>query len=192
MGTLSSFLAYRTNPADSPNIICIDWESLSRPIVYKVCPNYVPGRSYRGPAQYAIQIGQLLGPSLVENILVRGLGQQPNFIHAIGHSLGSHLVGNMARYFANSYGTRISRVTGLDPAMPYFRNWPYGMENKIDRNDAEFVDIIHSNSGDINHGCLSFPEALGDVDFYPNGGEHQPMCLEEGKMGLCDIVNKGK
>ena len=41
------------------------------------------------------------------------------------------------------------------------------------RDDAEFVDIIHTNSGNLWEGCLSFAKNLGHVDFYPAGGSHQ-------------------
>ena len=41
------------------------------------------------------------------------------------------------------------------------------------RGDAEFVDIIHTNSGNLWEGCLSFAKNLGHVDFYPAGGSHQ-------------------
>ena len=41
------------------------------------------------------------------------------------------------------------------------------------RGDADFVDIIHTNSGNLWEGCLSFAKNLGHVDFYPAGGSHQ-------------------
>ena len=41
------------------------------------------------------------------------------------------------------------------------------------RDDADFVDIIHTNSGNLWEGCLSFAKNLGHVDFYPAGGSHQ-------------------
>ena len=44
--------------------------------------------------------------------------------------------------------------------------------------DAEFVDVIHTNSGEIWNGALSLPEPVGQVDFYPNGGSHQAGCTE--------------
>jgi len=39
-----------------------------------------------------------------------------------------------------------------------------------------FVDIIHTNSGNLWDGCLSIPQPLGHIDFYPAGGSHQPGC----------------
>ena len=82
--------------------------------------------------------------------------------------------------------------TGLDPAKPWFDL--AGADARILITDADLVDIIHTNSGNMwdvssKHwlvlahfwfllpnalnitlqGALSFPEALGHVDFYPNG-----------------------
>jgi pancreatic triacylglycerol lipase len=40
---------------------------------------------------------------------------------------------------------KIGRITALDPARPWFdgENRPL----RINKNDAEFVDVIHTNSG---------------------------------------------
>ncbi|GFR28891.1 hypothetical protein TNCT_542861, partial [Trichonephila clavata] len=37
----------------------------------------------------------------------------------------------------------LGRITGLDPAGPYFRNVANNV--KLDTSDATFVDVIHSN-----------------------------------------------
>ena len=53
------------------------------------------------------------------------------------------------------------------------------MENtdrRLDTSDAEFVDVIHTNSGTLIDGSLSFPQAIGHVDFFANGGHSQPGC----------------
>ncbi|XP_013791219.1 inactive pancreatic lipase-related protein 1-like [Limulus polyphemus] len=44
---------------------------------------------------------------------------------------------------------------------------------RLDRGDADFVDVIHTDSivG------LGTTEAIGHIDFYPNGGDHQPGCV---------------
>lgn len=60
-------------------------------------------------------------------------------------------------------------LVGLDPALPFFATLNDGW--KLDADDAEFVDIIHSNSG--IYGKI---EATGHVDFYMNGGTFQPAC----------------
>ena len=46
---------------------------------------------------------------------------------------------------------------------------------KLSKNDANFVDIIHSNSGAFPQ-AASLWDPLGHQDFYPNGGYDQPGC----------------
>ncbi|XP_063873390.1 pancreatic lipase-related protein 3-like [Scylla paramamosain] len=56
----------------------------------------------------------------------------------------------------------------MDPAGPFFYN--VTEEHRLDPSDAEFVQVIHT---DI---CLGMGKQMGHVDFYPNGGKHQPAC----------------
>lgn len=44
-------------------------------------------------------------------------------------------------------------------------------EDRLDINDAYYVDVIHTN-GDKN-GIL---RSMGNIDFFPNGGKSQPNC----------------
>lgn len=60
-------------------------------------------------------------------------------------------------------------VLFLDPAMPLFVTTD--VDNKLDASDAEFVDVLHTNS--LVQGKV---ERCGHVDFYLNGGIIQPGC----------------
>jgi hypothetical protein len=62
----------------------------------------------------------------------------------------------------------------LDPAGPFFSL--NDTETRLDTTDADFVDVIHTDSGSLTDGQLTFIEAIGHVDFYPNGGIDQPGC----------------
>lgn len=42
-------------------------------------------------------------------------------------------------------GTRVARITGLDPAGPCFSN--IDTAARLDSSDAEYVDVIHTNGG---------------------------------------------
>lgn len=54
--------------------------------------------------------------------------------------------------------------------------------DRLSKNDAQFVDVMHTNSGGLlSARGLSFPDPLGHVDFYPNGGNAQPGCELIGK-----------
>lgn len=45
------------------------------------------------------------------------------------------------------------------------------LDEVLDSTDAKFVDVIHTNG---RHLGMILP--AGHVDYYPNGGEHQPGC----------------
>jgi len=146
------------------NIICVDWDKLA------TIENYL------GAAINSNTVGDFVGEKLVAEIFIATFGQMHSQIHAIGHSLGAHLVGHIGRSVHKVTGEKIGRVTGLDPAKPYFDL--VTEERRMLPTDAEFVDVIHTNSGDLLHGAVSLPESVGQVDFYPNGGTHQAGCTE--------------
>lgn len=90
-------------------------------------------------------------------------------VHAIGFSLGAHVVSFTSNYLEKTVGMKLKRITGLDPALPFFAT--NDVDWKLDQNDADFVDVIHTNAG--IYGKI---EQCGDVDFYVNGGQNQPGC----------------
>merc|ERR1712135_246389 len=75
----------------------------------------------------------------------------------------------------------IGRVTGLDPAEPYFEE--YHTDARLDPSDATFVDVIHTDVASILALGFGSKEAMGHVDYYPNNGTNQPGC----DIGITDI-----
>ncbi|XP_068111582.1 pancreatic lipase-related protein 2-like isoform X2 [Hyperolius riggenbachi] len=98
-------------------------------------------------------------------------------VHLIGHSLGAQVAAETGRRLNG-----IGRITGLDPAGPYFSRTP--PEVCLDPTDALFVDAIHTDGisiGPLGFGGFGVDHAVGDADFFPNGGKHQPGC---GKISI--------
>ncbi|XP_067133584.1 pancreatic lipase-related protein 2-like [Centruroides vittatus] len=89
--------------------------------------------------------------------------------HLICHSLGAHVCGYAGKRLSN-----LGRITGLDPAGPYFRN--VSSKVRLDASDATFVDIIHTNAAESILKGLGTNEVIGDFDFFPNGGQNNPGC----------------
>ncbi|CAL1268600.1 unnamed protein product, partial [Larinioides sclopetarius] len=115
--------------------------------------------------QQSVADTRLIGVQLANVItfLKEKLGVDLKKVHVIGHSLGAHTAG-----YAGELVRGIGRITGLDPAGPYFRNVPRNVQ--LDSTDALFVDVIHSNpSPNILLG-LGTTEDGGHIDFWPNGG----------------------
>jgi len=150
------------------NFIAVDWEKLAS------APNYLRAADSTSP------VGELTGQLI--NFLVKQ-GSQLSQFHVIGFSLGAHVAGKTG---ATVDGV-LPRVTGLDPAYP-----DYSMGNtkdRLDRSDAEFVDVIHTNSGSLFTAALSFPQAIGHADFFVNGGHSQPGCGFITSGDISDLIH---
>lgn len=95
-------------------------------------------------------------------------------VHMIGHSLGSHLSGYAGYTLQKEFNLQLGRITALDPAEPLFTDTDPIV--RLDRNDAKFVDVVHTDTLPLTRGGLGMPDAIGHVDFYPNGGHTNPGC----------------
>ncbi|XP_073961377.1 lipase member H-A-like [Choristoneura fumiferana] len=70
------------------------------------------------------------------------------------------------------FNDTVHRITGLDPARPLFELPPMLDDCRLSRDDAGFVDIIHTCAG-----VYGYMDSHGQADFYPNGAKPpQPGC----------------
>ncbi|XP_029045226.1 uncharacterized protein LOC114877165 [Osmia bicornis bicornis] len=145
------------------NIVCVDWGPGS------AVPNYV-----RAAANT-----RLVGRQLAK--LIRSMNVPLEKVHLIGFSLGAHVAG-----FAGAELGNVSRITGLDPAGPLFESQDPRV--RLDKTDANFVDVIHSNGEQLLLGGLGSWQPMGDVDFYPNGGRMQTGCSNLFLGAVSDII----
>lgn len=105
-------------------------------------------------------------------------GAKRETFHLIGHSLGAHIAGYAGERLQDG-SRKLDRITGLDPAGPYFENTH--PEVRLDPTDARFVDAIHTDGDSLLsiaklEGGFGLMQPVGHVDFYPNGGKKQPNC----------------
>ncbi|RXG54816.1 Pancreatic triacylglycerol lipase [Armadillidium vulgare] len=149
------------------NVISVDW-----PAGYRwFLPSYL---SAVGKVPY---VGN--DTALLIEMLMKYKGLLLPDIHSIGHSLGAHIAGFSAKPFLG----RVGKISGLDPAGPYFRE--LNSSKRLDKTDAFYVDVIHTNACNDSlywMDCFGLNENIGHSDFYPNGGEHQPACLKKQKV----------
>lgn len=105
-------------------------------------------------------------------------------VHVIGHSLGSHISGYTGYTLQKDFGLKLGRITGMDPAEPFFKDTDPLV--RLDQSDAKYVDIIHSDAKSFVRGGLGMQQAIGHVDFYPNGGFDNPGCGQ----GMSDYIEQ--
>ncbi len=111
------------------------------------------------------------------NELKLNIGLDPaTNVYLVGHSLGAQTSSVAGRWGQKTFGWKVGRITGLDPAGPFF----YLFGNFLQAGDAAFVDIIHTSAfrveADAGLGRLGYPTPTADLDFFPNGGTDQPNC----------------
>ena len=88
----------------------------------------------------------------------------------IGHSLGAQTCGFFGKSFFKITGTKLASIVGLDPAGPIFEEFDqYEKTQKLYRDDADFVQVIHTDTNKYGH-----TEPMGHVDYYLNDGAIQP------------------
>ncbi|OXA44690.1 pancreatic lipase-related protein 2 [Folsomia candida] len=146
------------------NFIIVDWRTLAGK----------PGFPLDIPIQYVLAINNIktAGKRVANFIAWLTYNNYLNLdrVHIIGHSIGAHLSGRVGTEIQLIMGGRkITRITGLDPAGPLF--YPKHQDLNIDKNDAYFVDVYHTNAGFFGDDTLD-----GHVDFSLNRGDLQPGC----------------
>lgn len=149
------------------NVITVDWRK---------------GADF--PYAQAASNCQIAGAEIAKliKILVSKNGANIDDFHLIGHSLGSHVAGYAGERLEN-----LGRITGLDPAGPLFE-FTHPLV-RLDKSDAKFVDVIHTDGENILKLGLGLLEPAGHVDFYPNGGVDQPSCPASSYKLLTAIFN---
>ncbi|XP_019628277.1 PREDICTED: pancreatic triacylglycerol lipase-like isoform X2 [Branchiostoma belcheri] len=151
--------------AEDCNVFGVDWGS---------------GGGSMLPYTQATANTQLVGATIAQfiNLLMQETGASLNSFHLVGHSLGSHIMG-----YAGERLPGVGRITGLDPAEPYFQGTDPIV--RLDPTDAQLVDVIHSDGGFFFTSLgLGMYDPVGHLDFYPNGGIEMPGC----DQGLFDFI----
>ncbi|KAK8389868.1 hypothetical protein O3P69_012802 [Scylla paramamosain] len=141
-------------------VITVDWSKAAPPTYAQAVAN--------------IRLVGVMVGHVVSRLVDMGVSEKA--IHLIGHSLGAHLMAYAAAHFTVTRGLQVGRLTGLDPAGPYFAST--APEVRLDPSDAAFVDVIHTDTPtrpwELDR--LGAAEAMGHLDFYPNGGRQQAGC----------------
>jgi len=167
-------MAHAYHDADSSlNVISVEWSVLAD-----------AANGYDPPARNT----QLVGQHVAEFINYMLNRDETSFsasdFHIVGFSLGAQVAGK-AGAVLNGLGKNLARITGLDPAERDFMGKP--SSEQLDPSDAVFVDIMHTSANSQDHGVVGpvgHREEIGDMDFWPNGGDC-PMPGTEWMMYRC-------
>ncbi|KAL3269425.1 hypothetical protein HHI36_008495 [Cryptolaemus montrouzieri] len=141
------------------NVIEVDWKRVSRSL-------------YTSSAKNIKLIGIILGRFILDN------GILLDRLHMIGHSLGAHLAGFASKYVKQNTSSTIGRISALDPAGPYFRYFGITSRERLSRDDAEIVDVIHTDGG-----VFGLDEPVGTLDMYFNDGRRRQPGCHDGELG---------
>ncbi|KFM59669.1 Pancreatic triacylglycerol lipase, partial [Stegodyphus mimosarum] len=152
---------------ENANVFVVDWTNGASPSwwygIYTYEKAVANTRMVGADIGYFIQ--QLMDATKVD----------PKMIHLVGHSLGAHTAGYAGEWVLRNATKLIGRISGLDPAGPLF-NGVHALV-RLGREDAEFVDVIHTNHAPNRFEGYGIKETVGHFDFYPNGGEDQTGCV---------------
>lgn len=155
-----TYASIHNHYASGANVIFIDWEQGAK------------SKEYVDAAANVRIVAQVVSKFIIK--LINKHHFDPQRIRLIGFSLGAQVAGFTGKELIKQ-GHEINWITGLDPALQLFNDPGSSSSDHIFKSDATFVDIIHTFSGNELTG-FSTSDAIGCVDFYPNGGNEQPGC----------------
>jgi pimeloyl-ACP methyl ester carboxylesterase len=163
--------------AEPTNAISVDWRDGAATL------------DYPQAASNTQLVGRQIANFIFE-LLKRNIVDAPSQIHVSGHSLGGQTAGYAGKYFSRISGSKIGKITGMDPAGPMFELPARVSEDDrkqvhLHKDDAEFVDVIHTTGGSLPQG-LGMTSSVGHADFYPNGGQVQPGCRDSYEVQFFD------
>lgn len=84
-------------------------------------------------------------------------------LHFVGFDIGAHVAGQAAAALKREEGLIVNRVTALDPIEPCFDE--AGLALRLDKNCAEFVDVIHTDSSSESELAYGIREPIGWIHF---------------------------
>lgn len=87
-------------------VIVIDWKGGSSPPYYQAVAN--------------IRLVGAIVAHMIISIQEELRFENLDKFHLIGHSLGAHMNGYAGHYLQRDFGLILGRISGLDPAGPYF------------------------------------------------------------------------
>lgn len=105
------------------NILVVEWS------------NYSDGNYLIEAIPNAYKVGEIIGKVLLQ---MQNEGFDLESFHLVGHSLGGHLVGFIGRSVYKNSGntTKVTRITALDPAGPFFYRTGYSFNQPITGDDG--------------------------------------------------------
>ncbi|CAG2100125.1 unnamed protein product [Medioppia subpectinata] len=139
---------------DSFNVVLVDWHKGAE-------------ANYPLAASNTRVVGALIA-EFIQRLCERFDGLTNERFWLIGHSLGAHTAGYAGKRLTKP---QVGRLTAMDPAGPGFRT--NESEWRLSLKDASVVDVIHTDMSDSFDDGLGVNEAIGDFDFFPNGGKYQ-------------------
>jgi hypothetical protein len=129
-------------------VITVNWESLAKnSYEWKDFKNNIKGGLKKNSEDIYINAArstqEVVGPKMYE--LLKNLPLLD--ITCVGHSLGAQSCGAFGRLMSKN-SRKIKEIVGLDPAAPCFDDKLFNEQFlNLDKDCAEFVQIIHTNAG---------------------------------------------
>lgn len=128
-------------------MIAVDWKELANGA--KLIPNYWSAISNMNIAS-----------NQIVDYLVRHKIPQQKHMHCVGFSLGAHMCGMLYKTYTKRTQEKLDRITGLDPAGPFYGEKP--TSERLYHTDAKLVDVIHTSKD------FGIYKKSGHMDFYPS------------------------